>query len=95
MAMIALMMEAVRTSETSVYLYETTQVNIPGGCHLHTRRCSKDLKFHLVKLSGEASLAVFWNWEVLLIKKDKRLLFPVIPRLLIEEVSTSETSVYF
>jgi hypothetical protein len=25
MAMIALMMEAVRTSETSIYLYETTQ----------------------------------------------------------------------
>jgi hypothetical protein len=41
---IALMMEAVRTSETSVN-YETTQRNNPEGCHLHTRR-SKKLKSH-------------------------------------------------
>jgi hypothetical protein len=31
---IALMMEAVRTSETSVYFYETTLHHIPAGCHL-------------------------------------------------------------
>jgi hypothetical protein len=31
--MIALMMEAVRTSETSVNFYETTRRNIPEGCH--------------------------------------------------------------
>jgi hypothetical protein len=30
----ALMMEAVRTSETSVYFYETTRRNIPEGCDL-------------------------------------------------------------
>jgi hypothetical protein len=35
---IALMMEAVRTSETSVKLYETTRRKIPEGCHLHNRR---------------------------------------------------------
>jgi hypothetical protein len=29
------MMERVRTSETSVYLNETTRRNIPEGCHLH------------------------------------------------------------
>jgi hypothetical protein len=32
------MMEAVRTSETSVYFNDTTWQYIPEGCHLHTRR---------------------------------------------------------
>jgi hypothetical protein len=36
--LITLLMEAVSTSETSVYFYTTTQRNIPEGCHLHTRR---------------------------------------------------------
>jgi hypothetical protein len=31
---IAQMMEAVSASETSVYVYETTQSNIPEDCHL-------------------------------------------------------------
>jgi hypothetical protein len=31
-------MEAVRTSETSVYSNETTRRCIPESCHLHTRR---------------------------------------------------------
>jgi hypothetical protein len=31
---IALMIDAVRTSETSVNFYETTWRNIPDGCHL-------------------------------------------------------------
>jgi hypothetical protein len=35
---IALMMDAVRTSETSVYFNETTRRYIPEGCHLQTRR---------------------------------------------------------
>jgi hypothetical protein len=34
-AMNALMMEAVRTSETSIYFNETTRRYIPEGCHLH------------------------------------------------------------
>jgi len=36
------LMNAVRTTETSVYSYEITQRNISGGCHLQTR---EDLKF--------------------------------------------------
>jgi hypothetical protein len=39
------MMEAVRTSETSVY-YDTTQRNIPEDSNLQTRRCEK-LKSHM------------------------------------------------
>jgi hypothetical protein len=35
---IALMMEAVRISETSVSFYETTRMNIPEGCRVHIRR---------------------------------------------------------
>jgi hypothetical protein len=31
---IVLMMEAVKTSETAVYLYETTRRNIAHSCHL-------------------------------------------------------------
>jgi hypothetical protein len=34
---IALMMEAVSTSETSVSFYQTTRHNIPEDSHLHTR----------------------------------------------------------
>jgi hypothetical protein len=30
--MVALMMDAVRTSDTSVYFYETTRRHIPEGC---------------------------------------------------------------
>jgi hypothetical protein len=35
---IALLYEAVSTSETSVNFYHTTQRNIPEDSHLHTRR---------------------------------------------------------
>jgi hypothetical protein len=35
---IALMMEAVSTSETSVNFYQTTRRNIPEDSHLHTHR---------------------------------------------------------
>jgi hypothetical protein len=38
-------MEAVDTSEASVYFYETTRRNIPEGCHIHIRRREK-LKSH-------------------------------------------------
>jgi hypothetical protein len=34
---IALLMEAVSTSETSVNFYQTTQPNNPEDSHLHTR----------------------------------------------------------
>jgi hypothetical protein len=36
--MIALMMEAVSTSETLVNFYQTTRRNNPEDSHLHTRR---------------------------------------------------------
>jgi hypothetical protein len=36
-AVIALMMEAARTSETSVNIYLTTKYNIPVDSHLHAR----------------------------------------------------------
>jgi hypothetical protein len=36
-ASIALMTEAVRTSETSAYFYETTRRSIPEGCHLRNK----------------------------------------------------------
>jgi hypothetical protein len=48
--LIALMMEAVSTSKTSVSLYQTTRRNIPEDSHLHTRR-RENLKLHqLLKL---------------------------------------------
>jgi hypothetical protein len=43
--LIVLMMEAVRTSETSVYSSETTRHCIPEDSHLHTRR-RENLKSH-------------------------------------------------
>jgi hypothetical protein len=45
MATIALMMEAVITSETSVSIYHTARLNIPENNRLHTRR-RENLKFH-------------------------------------------------
>jgi hypothetical protein len=38
MAMIALMIEAVSSSETSVNINQTARCNIPKDSHLHTRR---------------------------------------------------------
>jgi len=43
------MMDAVSTSETSVYFYHTTWRNFPEGCHLHIRR-RENLKS---RLSGQ------------------------------------------
>jgi hypothetical protein len=45
--MIALMMEAARTSETPVSFYQTTRRNSPKGSHLHTRR-RENLKSHII-----------------------------------------------
>jgi hypothetical protein len=42
--LIALMMEAVSTSETSVSFYQTTRRNIAEDSHLHTHR-RENLKF--------------------------------------------------
>jgi hypothetical protein len=44
---IALMMDAVNTSQTSVSLYHTTQRNIPEDGRLHARR-RENLKSHTV-----------------------------------------------
>jgi hypothetical protein len=38
--LIDLMMEAARSSETSIYFFETTWRHIPEGCHLHIPTCS-------------------------------------------------------
>jgi hypothetical protein len=40
--MIALMMEAVICSETSINAYQTTRCNIPGDNHLHTYTDQQD-----------------------------------------------------
>jgi hypothetical protein len=45
LVIIALMMDAANTSETSVNFYQTTRRNIPEDCHLHTRRC-ENVKSH-------------------------------------------------
>jgi hypothetical protein len=46
-SIMALMMEAVSTSETSVNFYQTTRSNITEDTHLHTRR-QENLKSHLI-----------------------------------------------
>jgi hypothetical protein len=45
---IALMMDAVNISETSVKFHETIRLKTSEGCHLHARR-SKNLKSHVLK----------------------------------------------
>jgi hypothetical protein len=46
MLLIALMMAATNTSETSLNVYQTTRHDIPEDIHLHTRR-RENLKSHL------------------------------------------------
>jgi ubiquitin-protein ligase len=41
-AMIALMLEAASTSETSVKFYQITRPNNPEGSHLNTVRCTSE-----------------------------------------------------
>jgi cell division protein FtsL len=48
--LIALMMEAVRTSETSVYFKHTTRRYISEGYHLHTSH-RDNLKSHTISIS--------------------------------------------
>jgi hypothetical protein len=61
---IALMMEAVRTSETSVHSNETTRRYIPEDSKLHTRR-RENLKSHTQQFCftksviSETSIAAF------------------------------------
>jgi hypothetical protein len=47
---VALMMEVVGTSETPVYIYETTRHHIPEGCYFHTRR--DNLRSHIFHVLG-------------------------------------------
>jgi hypothetical protein len=48
-AIIALMMEALSTYETSVNFYQITRCNIPEDSHLYTRR-SENLKSYLLSI---------------------------------------------
>jgi hypothetical protein len=57
--MIALIMEAVRTSETSVSYNETALRNIPEGSHLHARRREK-LRSNIVLLAAVNVLQVVY-----------------------------------
>jgi hypothetical protein len=51
MAIIALMMEAARTSETLVQLYQTTRCYNPEDSHLHTHR-RENLKSYFIYFDG-------------------------------------------
>jgi hypothetical protein len=86
---IAVMMEAVCTSETSVNFHHSTRCNNPEDSHLHTRR-RENVKSHLVNLYGEATLRYVRRFEALQTKKAKPLI-----ALMMEAASTSETSVNF
>jgi hypothetical protein len=57
---IALMTEAVSTSETSVNFYQSTRRNIPKDRHFHTCR-RENLKSHLISSSSQKpSSVIFW-----------------------------------
>jgi len=59
---IALMMEALRTSETSAYYRETTRHYIPEGCLPHTHR-RENLKCHNVKIGYRLQLCLTYMSE--------------------------------
>jgi hypothetical protein len=46
-ASIALMMAAIRTSETLVYVNDTARCYVLESCHIHTRRY-KNQKYHKI-----------------------------------------------
>jgi hypothetical protein len=52
MTVFSLMVEAVRTSETSIDFYDFTRRNIPEHSHLHTL-CYENLKYQLTQNSPE------------------------------------------
>jgi hypothetical protein len=61
-----MMMEAVRTSETSVHFYDTAMRYIPEGCHLHTR-LSENLKSHnLIFFHAPTSYAFMIHSNIIL-----------------------------
>jgi hypothetical protein len=70
---IALMMEAVSTSETSVNFYQTKQRNIPEFRHLHTRHC-KNLKYHIPICSQQMFT---WKTERNAKMRKSKMPFPV------------------
>jgi hypothetical protein len=53
-------MEALRTSEISVFSNETTWSYIPGGSHLHTRR-HENLKSHKRNILCSSSTGCPWQ----------------------------------
>jgi hypothetical protein len=59
-AIIALMMEAVSTSETSAKFYQTTRRDIPEDRHLHTRSLEnlKSHPFHLFEINFNLPVCV-------------------------------------
>jgi hypothetical protein len=59
---IALMMDAVRTFETSVKFYETTLRSIPDGCRLYNRSGEK-LKSRSIEPSRSIKFGKFLNYE--------------------------------
>jgi hypothetical protein len=63
--LIALMMEASRTSETSVYFYYTTRFYIPEGHHIHTgcRQNLKSLKINCIFLKKLVPLRHMLDYE--------------------------------
>jgi hypothetical protein len=54
---LALMMEAVSTSDMSVTIYQTTQHNIPEDSHIHPQSCSslnmRDKVSHTYEITGK------------------------------------------
>jgi hypothetical protein len=72
---IALMMEAVSTSETSVNFYHTTRRNNPDNSQLHTRR-RENLKSHFFP---DLLLGLVLNWNT------QQCSYISVPKLLVIE----------
>jgi hypothetical protein len=96
-AFIALMMEAVRIIETSVYFNETTWRYIPEGCHLHDHELfNTKFNFPLMILHinpGGAHRAV-WGNRSGTINRPMCIIIIAIA-LMMEAEQTSEASVNF
>jgi hypothetical protein len=58
-ALVALMMEAVDISETSVNFYYTTRRNIPEDSHIHILYVSGLYEFHAINISEKIKVRTF------------------------------------
>jgi hypothetical protein len=61
---IALMMEAVSASETSIFYNDTTRRNIPEGSNVYTRRRDNMKSHGIFQVLAAGSMKIAASWDI-------------------------------